>query len=39
VTGEKIELAEVSGPNWTSPEAPDHNDWALLLKSKAGEER
>jgi hypothetical protein len=30
-TGEKIELPEASGPSWISPEAPDHNDWALLL--------
>jgi hypothetical protein len=36
--GEKIALAPVSGPKWTSPDAPSHNDWALLLlKQKSGE--
>lgn len=30
-TGENISLPVVSGPIWTSPEAPDRNDWALLL--------
>ena len=33
-TGEKIELPEVAGPSWLSPEAPDRNDWALLLTRK-----
>ena len=33
-TGEKIDLPDASGPSWTSPEAPDRNDWALLLQSK-----
>jgi hypothetical protein len=33
-TGEKIDLPDVSGPSWTSPDAPDHNDWAILLQSK-----
>ncbi len=33
-TGEKITLPPVEGPSWTSPEAPDHNDWALLLQRK-----
>ncbi|MGO9274137.1 MAG: DUF4038 domain-containing protein [Terriglobia bacterium] len=31
LTGEKIALPDVEGPLWTSPEAPDRNDWALLL--------
>jgi hypothetical protein len=29
--GEKIALGPVYGTSWTSPEAPSHNDWALLL--------
>jgi Protein of unknown function (DUF4038)/Domain of unknown function (DUF5060) len=33
-SGEKIDIPDVSGPSWTSPEAPDRNDWALLLQSK-----
>jgi hypothetical protein len=32
VTGEKIDLPDVDGPSWTSPEPPDQNDWALLLQ-------
>jgi hypothetical protein len=32
VTGEKIDLPPAEGPSWTSPEAPDQNDWALLLQ-------
>ena len=31
VTGEKLVLPDAQGPLWTSPEAPDRNDWALLL--------
>lgn len=31
-SGEKIDLPTVEGPDWTSPEAPDKNDWALLLQ-------
>jgi len=31
LTGERIALPDVAGPVWTSPEAPDRNDWALLL--------
>jgi len=31
LTGERIALPDVEGPLWTSPEAPDRNDWALLL--------
>jgi Protein of unknown function (DUF4038)/Domain of unknown function (DUF5060) len=34
LSGERIILTEASGPSWTSPEAPDHNDWALLLQRK-----
>ncbi len=33
-TGEKLDLPDASGPVWTSPDAPDHNDWALLLQLK-----
>ncbi|HEY6290623.1 MAG TPA: DUF5060 domain-containing protein [Terriglobia bacterium] len=33
-TGEKINLPDAPGPRWTSPEAPDRNDWALLLRRK-----
>ncbi|MFZ0746824.1 MAG: DUF4038 domain-containing protein [Terracidiphilus sp.] len=32
-TGEKIELPPVDGPVWTSPQPPDLNDWALLLRA------
>ena len=31
LAGEKIALPDVEGPLWTSPEAPDRNDWALRL--------
>lgn len=31
LSGEKIDLPPVRGPSWTSPEAPGHHDWALLL--------
>jgi len=34
MTGEKIELPPVEGSSWTSPNAPDLNDWALLLEAK-----
>jgi hypothetical protein len=34
LSGEKIVLPAVTGSTWTSPEAPDHNDWALLLQKK-----
>ena len=34
VSGEKIPLPPVDGPSWTSPEAPDHDDWVLLLLQK-----
>jgi len=33
LTGELIELPPVDGPDWKSPEAPDQNDWALLLQA------
>lgn len=39
MTGEKIDLPDVTGPIWTSPEAPDHNDWALLLQANSGGKR
>ncbi len=32
VSGEKIPLPAADGPSWTSPEAPDRDDWALLLQ-------
>jgi hypothetical protein len=31
-SGEWIALPPVEGSTWTSPNAPDHNDWALLLR-------
>ena len=34
LSGEKIVLPAVAAPSWTSPDAPDRNDWALLLLSK-----
>ena len=34
MTGERIDLPDVSGPSWASPEAPDRNDWALLLQAR-----
>ncbi len=34
MTGERIELPDITGPSWTSPEAPDRNDWALLILRK-----
>ena len=34
VTGEKIDLPPVEGRAWTSPVAPDHSDWALLLQAR-----
>ena len=33
-TGEKIDLPPVEGRAWTSPVAPDHSDWALLLQAR-----
>jgi hypothetical protein len=34
MTGDKIDLPPVEGTSWTSPPAPDRNDWALLLRSE-----
>jgi hypothetical protein len=34
LSGEKITLPAVEGGSWRSPEAPDQNDWALLLERK-----
>ena len=31
-TGEKVPIGTAEGPVWTSPAAPDGNDWALLLR-------
>jgi hypothetical protein len=36
VTGEKIDLPPVDGSSWTSPAAPDANDWAILLERVSG---
>ena len=33
LSGEKIPLGAAEGTSWTSPETPDHKDWALLLES------
>jgi hypothetical protein len=33
MTGETIDLPAITGPDWTSPEPPDQNDWALLLRA------
>jgi hypothetical protein len=35
LTGEKVDLPDATGPAWTSPDAPDRNDWAILLQSGA----
>jgi hypothetical protein len=32
MTGEIVPIGMVDGPAWTSPTAPDKNDWALLLR-------
>lgn len=32
VTGERIDLPQINGPSWTSPESPDSNDWAILIQ-------
>jgi hypothetical protein len=34
LTGERIALPSANAPLWTSPEAPDKSDWALLLQRK-----
>ena len=31
LSGEQIALPDAAGPQWTSPEAPGHHDWAILL--------
>jgi len=31
-TGEIVPIGVIDGPAWTSPSAPDSNDWALLLQ-------
>lgn len=33
MTGETVPIGTVDGPSWTSPAAPDGNDWALLLRN------
>ena len=33
LTGERVDLPDATGPKWTSPDAPDGNDWALLLQA------
>ena len=33
-TGERVRLAPVNGPDWTSPKSPGWLDWAMLLKRK-----
>ena len=33
MTGERVPIGPVAGPAWTSPAAPDVNDWALLLRN------
>ena len=33
-TGEQIDLPDVNETPWTSPAAPDQNDWAILLQAK-----
>jgi hypothetical protein len=34
LNGEKIDLPDAEGPEWTSPEPPDKNDWAVLLEKQ-----
>ena len=33
LSGERITLPDAQGPSWTSPQAPDQSDWALLLQA------
>jgi hypothetical protein len=33
-TGERVPLPDLAGPRWTSPDAPDKSDWALLVRRK-----
>jgi Protein of unknown function (DUF4038)/Domain of unknown function (DUF5060)/Putative collagen-binding domain of a collagenase len=32
LSGETLRIGSVAGPSWTSPKAPDQNDWAILLR-------
>jgi len=32
LSGETVPIGEVEGAEWTSPKAPDNNDWALLVQ-------
>jgi len=34
LSGESIAIGGANGPSWTSPDSPDRNDWALLLRRK-----
>ena len=34
LSGQKIPLPSVEGPSWTSPDAPDGHDWAILLEAQ-----
>jgi hypothetical protein len=34
LSGEQIAIGAANGPSWTSPDSPDRNDWALLLRRK-----
>jgi hypothetical protein len=34
LSGERIALPDIRGRSWISPEAPDRNDWALLLQRR-----
>jgi hypothetical protein len=34
LSGERIALPDADSANWTSPAAPDHHDWAILLERK-----
>jgi hypothetical protein len=34
VTGQAIPLPSIEGPDWTSPEPPGTQDWALLLQKR-----
>ena len=32
--GRKVQLPEAEGPSWSSPQAPDEGDWALLFQAE-----
>lgn len=34
LSGQKIPLPSVEGSSWTSPDAPDGHDWAILLEAQ-----